>query len=184
MTFRVNGREFQTCAAASTCAKHTVSSVARNEVDHGAFCCFCSSEWHFMMSIHLFLCVRTHNEPTSRPAPLLQSIMGLLQFYTLHQSHKNEPKSVFWGVFFDTTAAFFFKSSSSSQSPFNGISINLLNGFKNGLALVRVSKARIGPGKSGHSLAELDVFQGDSAPTGRLRLMELMGLEEAANPTF
>lgn len=83
MTFRDHGREFQTCAAASTCAKHA-SIMARS----AAFV-----PVYFMMSIHLFLRVRSHNEPTSRPAPCLQSIMGLLQFYTLHQSHKNEPKS-------------------------------------------------------------------------------------------
>lgn len=42
---------------------------------------------------------------------------------------------------FVTTAVFSnFYSTNWSQSPFNGISINLLNGFKNSLALMWVSK--------------------------------------------
>lgn len=130
---------------------------------------FCPSET--IMSPHLAL------------LPFCSLLWGSCSFILFINRIKMSP-SLGWFFFCHNSCIFFLKSSSSSQSPFNWISINLLNGFKNSLALVRVSKARIGPGKHGHSLAELDAFQGDSAPTGRLSLMKLMGLEEAANPRF
>lgn len=137
------------------------------------------------MSIHLFPSIKNHNEPASRPCSPFHTLLRSSCSFIFFINHiKMSPSPLFF-FFFVTTAAFSnFKSSSSSPSPSNGISINLLNGFKTSLALVRVSKARIGPWKHGHSLAELVLFQGSSVPTGSLSLLKLMGLEEAANPRF
>lgn len=139
------------------------------------------------MSIHLLSINNLHEHPPrlALPPPSSNSLLWGSRSFRFIINRIKMSRSLFFFFFLVTTAAFSnFKSSSSSQSPSNGISINLLNGFKKSLALMRVSKTRTGPGTHGPGVAELVLFHSASAPTGGRRLMKLMGLAEAANPRF
>lgn len=72
-----------------------------------------------------------------------------------------------WAIFVTTAVFSNFYSTNSSQSPFNGISINLLNGFKNSLTLMWVSEILMWTLKTCSRCAQFDRISSVSARLSR-----------------
>lgn len=106
--------------------------------------------------------------------------------FIIIMSHKKLAKS----IFVTTAVSSNFYSTNSSQSPFNGISINLLNGFKNSFVLMWVSKILMWTLKMCSRCTQFDRISSVSArscmvshpfsPTVKSEpsLMKLMGLQK------
>lgn len=125
-----------------------------------------SSELYFMMSIHLILSITNHNECDeqiqSSSLSLPQSVIAPLHIFIFIICHYKK-----WAIFVTTAVFSNFYSTNSSQSPFNGISINLLNGFKNSLTLMWVSEILMWTLKMCSRCAQFDRISSVSARLSR-----------------
>lgn len=141
-------------------------------------CCFI---FHWMQDIIPRFTLFNNNNAES-----ICSLFTVLCNYYIHQ----EPGKIRRVHFFTTAVSSNFYSTNSSQSPFNGISINLLNGFKNSLTPMWISEILMWTLKLCSRCTQFDrissvsmscflVSHTFSPPVkSRLSLMKLMGLQK------